>query len=734
MASTDTPVIATTPVPVPAPTTSPASTTSTPQPFHTASLYVGDIHPEVTEALLFELFNAVGPVASIRVCRDAVTRRSLGYAYVNFHNVADAERALDTMNYTSIKGVPCRIMWSQRDPTLRKSGVGNIFVKNLSTDVDNKALYDTFSLFGNILSCKVVNDYTGDSKGYGYVHYETQEAAEEAIEKINGMLIAGQEVFVGQFQKRQERGDEVVFTNCYVKNIPNHWTDAVLRAEFQPFGAITSCVIMPPKSSAPTTPVVAPVAPKVEGEDSTTIDEAVASTPSSPAQDAARGFGFVNFEEPEDAAAAVEALSGRMFKSADGTLEIELYVGKAQKKSERERELRTKFDALKTERINKYQGVNLYVKNLDDQMSDDELREHFAVHGSITSARIMRDQTSGASRGFGFVCYSTPEESTKAVTEMNGKLLNGKPVYVALAQRKEVRRAQLEAQHAQRQVGMHPHHMNPMSAMGGGRGGPMMAGQPPIYGAAPMFYAQPNQRGNPQPPQGGFMYPQQMMMQPPHPRGGQGQQQMPRGGMPMQYGGRGAQGGPFQPMAPGGQQMYMNQPGGHQGGRRNHQGGRRNQRNQHQNQGNQMRGPYPPPGPTSAGQGNHPNNSSFKYTANVRNQPGMNNPGAPVPVTQDPSAQQPSNGAGANPVIMPLTPAALANASPELQKNMIGERLYPMIHAEQPELAGKITGMLLEMDNGELLHLLESPEALTSKINEAILVLEQHAEPTESSE
>ncbi|KAJ6315129.1 hypothetical protein OIU78_018589 [Salix suchowensis] len=460
--------------------------------FVTTSLYVGDLETNVTDSQLYDLFNQVGQVVSVRVCRDLTSRRSLGYGYVNYSNPQDAARALEMLNFTPLNGCPIRVMYSHRDPSNRKSGAGNIFIKNLDKAIDHKALHDTFSAFGNILSCKVATDSSGQSKGYGFVQFDSEEAAQKAIEKLNGMLLNDKQ----------------------------------------------------------------------------------------------------------------------------------------------------RFEQSMKEAADKFQGANLYIKNLDDSIGDEKLKELFTPFGTITSCKVMRDPN-GISRGSGFVAFSTPEEASRALLEMNGKIVVSKPLYVALAQRKEDRRARLQAQFSQlRPVAMAPP-VGPRMPMYPPPAGPGL-GQQIFYGQAPTCYhtapawvwGQQGQR--PGGRRAGAQQSQQpvQLMQ---------QQMLPRG------------------------RVYRYPPG--------------------------------------------------------RGLPDVPMTGSMLPVPYDMGGMPMRDAALSQSIPVGALATALANASPDQQRTMLGENLYPLVEQLEPEAAAKVTGMLLEMDQTEVLHLLESPEALKAKVNEAMEVL-----------
>lgn len=100
----------------------------------------------------------------------------------------------------------------------------------------------------------------------------------------------------------------------------------------------------------------------------------------------------------------------------------------------------------------------------------------------------------------------------------------------------------------------------------------------------------------------------------------------------------------------------------------------------------------------------------------------MRNPPQPLPIPQPAPVQQAVHIQGQE----PLTATMLAAAQPQEQKQMLGERLFPLIQCMYPSLTGKITGMLLEIDNSELLHMLEHNESLKAKVEEAVAVLQAH--------
>uniref|UniRef100_A0A7N0UUP2 Polyadenylate-binding protein n=1 Tax=Kalanchoe fedtschenkoi TaxID=63787 RepID=A0A7N0UUP2_KALFE len=597
----------------------------------TVALYVGDLDFSVTDAQLFDHFNEDGQVVTVRVCRDLTTRRSLGYGYVNFTNHESAAKAMERLNYTPLNGKPIRIMYSHRDPTIRKSGAGNIFIKNLDKSIDHKALLDTFSSFGNVLSCKVALDSFGQSKGYGFVQFDSVVSAETAINKLNGMLMNDKQVFVEPYVRKQEREaavDKSKFNNVFVKNLSQSVTEEDMQKVFGEYGSISSVAVMK------------------DGEGKS------------------RCFGFVNFENAEDAAKAVDALTGKTF---DGK---EWFVGKAQKKSEREVELKGRYEQSRKETVDKTYGLNLYIKNLDDSIDDEKLKELFSDFGAITSNKVMRD-LSGVSKGTAFVAFSQGDEAAKALAEMNGKMVGNKPLYVAFAQRKEDRRARLQFSQM-RPVSMSPPYSPRMPIFH--PGAPGMA-QPIYFGQAPPTMI---------PPQPAFGYQPQLIpgLRP--------------GGGPMSN-------------------YFMPIPQGQQGGQR--PGGRRGGVVQHQSQ--QQLPMIPPP--------------MFPRGRMVRFPPvrGMNEgqlPGFPGnmfagPYDMNGTAMRGVSGQQAQPMPVSALITALANAAPDQQISMLGESLYPLVKELEPEAAGKVTGMLLEMDQTEVLHLIESPDALKSKVGEAMEVL-----------
>ncbi|XP_068135317.1 embryonic polyadenylate-binding protein B-like isoform X2 [Hyperolius riggenbachi] len=595
--------------------------------YQVASLYVGDLHTDVTEAMLYEKFCPFGPVISIRVSRDVATRRSLGYAYINFQQTGVAERAMETMNFEVINGRPIRIMWCQRDPGLRKSGLGNVFIKNLDESINSKLLNDTFSSFGNILSCKVAYDDHG-SKGYGFIHFETQEAANKAIQSLNGMILNERRVFVGHFKTRKERELENAakvtgFTNVYIKNFGEDMDDNRLKEIFSAYGTTLSVRVM--------------------------VD----------ADGRSRGFGFVNFEKHEDAQKAVTDLNG---KEMNGCI---VYVGRAKKKAERQNELRLKYELFKQELRAKFHGVNLYVKNLNDSMDDEILRKEFQKFGTITSAKVMKE--SGHSKGYGFVCFLTPEEATKAITEMNGRIIRRKPLYVALAQRKEDRNRMLAKCYMQRSRVIRPVLSCPVtdSLQQPANYFPVMP-QPSnraLFNPGPIAPVRPTAHWSLQQSNPAYCQPQRASVWT----------------VPTRC--------PIPKM-------------------------------------NAMK-TFPQPGRVS------PQSQRVVVfdTHTLGTQPQMNQ--AVMHSMSQCKCPTAEPGQVAEPAVHiqsgEAQTAGILTVRPQQdQKQILGEQMYPLIQNMNAALARKITGMLLELDNSEILQMLDSPEHLHSKVEEAVAALQDH--------
>eukprot|EP00242_Pyramimonas_sp_CCMP2087_P018341 CAMPEP_0198200104 /NCGR_PEP_ID=MMETSP1445-20131203/3168_1 /TAXON_ID=36898 /ORGANISM="Pyramimonas sp., Strain CCMP2087" /LENGTH=240 /DNA_ID=CAMNT_0043870063 /DNA_START=189 /DNA_END=907 /DNA_ORIENTATION=- len=173
-----------------------------------ATVYVGNLDPQVTEELLWEMFIQAGPLVNIYVPKDRVTSMHQGYGFVEYRGEDDADYAIKTLNMIKMWGKPIRVNKATQDKKTLDVGA-NLFVGNLDSDVDEKLLYDAFSAFGVIVATpKIMRDpETGNSRGFGFISYDNFEASDASIDAMNGQFLCNRAITVTYAYKKDTKGE-----------------------------------------------------------------------------------------------------------------------------------------------------------------------------------------------------------------------------------------------------------------------------------------------------------------------------------------------------------------------------------------------------------------------------------------------------------------------------------------------------------------------------------------------
>uniref|UniRef100_A0A8R1E2C8 RRM domain-containing protein n=1 Tax=Caenorhabditis japonica TaxID=281687 RepID=A0A8R1E2C8_CAEJA len=222
------------------------------------TLYVGNLDPTVSEEFISTLFNQIGTVTKTKIIFD---HSNDPYAFVEFADHSQASQALQTMNKRLLLDREMKVNWAV-EPGQQPSKVDttrhfHVFVGDLSAEVDNQKLRESFLPFGDVSDAKVIRDTTTTkSKGYGFVSYPKREEAERAIEQMNGQWLGRRTIRTNWATRKpgenndrpsyqNEKSFDEVFnqtsgdnTSVYVGNIAT-LTEEDIRQAFSSYGHIT---------------------------------------------------------------------------------------------------------------------------------------------------------------------------------------------------------------------------------------------------------------------------------------------------------------------------------------------------------------------------------------------------------------------------------------------------------------------------------------------------------------
>ena len=174
-----------------------------------ATCYVGNFDERVTDSMVWELFLQVAPVVSLHIPRDRLNQTHYGYGFVELQSETDADYASKILHGVKLFGKPLRVNKASSDR--RNLDVGaNLFVGNLDLMVEDSMLMDTFKAFGTVISAKVAKEGEGGigpSRGFGFVSFDSFEAADTAIESMSGQFLCNRPITVSYAFKKEGKGE-----------------------------------------------------------------------------------------------------------------------------------------------------------------------------------------------------------------------------------------------------------------------------------------------------------------------------------------------------------------------------------------------------------------------------------------------------------------------------------------------------------------------------------------------
>lgn len=153
------------------------------------NLIINYLPQSLTDEEFRSMFLSIGPLKASKIVRDRNTNYSYGFGFVDYMNEDDAAKAIATLNGLQLQNKRIKVAYSRNGDKVKGA---NLYVKNLSRTLTQEQLQDMFSPYGSIIQARIILDQnTAQSKGVGFVLYDTRDQAEKAIATLDGHIPAG---------------------------------------------------------------------------------------------------------------------------------------------------------------------------------------------------------------------------------------------------------------------------------------------------------------------------------------------------------------------------------------------------------------------------------------------------------------------------------------------------------------------------------------------------------------